>query len=121
PTEAALGSMENPPIGTDGSTLRESSGGLAVYGALYAPLVASLVNSIALTYVGGVWVNYPLSLFKYALFVIPIADWLMLSRLSGKNKAKDISLVKVVLVCFMGLLILGTPWLYSYYFLGTTI
>ncbi|MDG6902093.1 MAG: glycosyltransferase family 39 protein [Nitrososphaerota archaeon] len=96
-------------------------GGLAVYGALYAPLVASLVNSIALTYVGGVWVNYPLSLFKYALFVIPIADWLMLSRLSGKNKAKDISLVKVVLVCFMGLLILGTPWLYSYYFLGTTI
>ena len=98
-----------------------TNGGLAVYGGLYVPLVASLINSVALSYVNGVGVNYPLSIFRDVILLVPVLDWLALRKIAKRGGTSAIPLSKVVLVCFLGLLILGTPWLYSYYFLGIAI
>ncbi|MDG7018511.1 MAG: hypothetical protein JRN16_08150 [Nitrososphaerota archaeon] len=44
--------------------------------------------------------------------------WLALERVSKFTLKRNFPLAVVIVVCFLSLLLLATPELYSYYFLG---
>jgi 4-amino-4-deoxy-L-arabinose transferase-like glycosyltransferase len=92
-----------------------STGSIALYGAFYAPLVASFIASIG---VPNFVADYPLALLKVTLFVVPLVAWLLLEGTSRFTLKRRFPFAVVVLVCFLTLLLLATPELYSYYFLG---
>lgn len=92
-----------------------SVGALALYTVFYAPLVSSYVASVALPFIG---INFPLSYEGDALILAPLAAWLVLLGVSHFAFNKRFPLAPIVLISFFVLLLIGTPQLYSYYFLG---
>lgn len=104
-------------VGGGVGALSRSGGaaGAGLYALLYGPLVVSYIGSTTLPYIGA---NYPLFFLKVLLFFAPAAAWLALDGASMLKTKKHFPLAVVVLVFFFALLILGTPEIYSYYFLG---
>lgn len=93
-----------------------NTGALALYTALYVTLVSSYIASSTL---GDIAFNYTLFIVKDALFVAPIAIWLALDGVFRVKFKKRFPFAPVVLVSFFTLLLVATPALYSYYFLGS--
>ena len=91
-------------------------GALGLYAFFYAPLVASVIASTTLPFIGT---NYPLFFLKLLLLVLPGAAWLALEGVSHFTTKRHFPMGLVLLVCFFAVLLLATPELYSYYFLGT--
>jgi 4-amino-4-deoxy-L-arabinose transferase-like glycosyltransferase len=89
-------------------------GALALYAVFYGPLVVSVIGSTTLS----VGTNYALFALKDILFGFPALAWVVLEGTSRLTVKRHFPLAAVVLTCFFGLLLLGTPDLYSYYFLG---
>lgn len=92
-----------------------SSGALGLYALLYGPLVVSYIGTTTLPYIGT---NYPLFFLKDLIFFAPALAWLALDGVSKFTVKRHFPLATVIIVCFFALLILGTPEIYSYYFLG---
>ena len=92
-----------------------AGGALALYAALFIPLDLSYVASISLPTIA---VNFSLYVLKDALLVAPLVSWLVLEGASRALLKRHFPLVVVVLVSFFVLLLVGTPELYSYYFLN---
>jgi hypothetical protein len=87
-----------------------------MYTFLYAPLVASVIASTSLPFIG---INYALFALKLVLFVVPALVWLALEAVSRLTSKRHFPLSLVLLVCFFAVLLVSTPELYSYFFLGT--
>ena len=92
-----------------------SSGGLGLYALFYGPLVVSYIGTTTLPYIGP---NYALFFLKDVLFFAPALAWLVLEGASSLTLKRHFPLALVVLICFFGLLVIGTPEIYSYYFIG---
>ena len=91
-----------------------NTGALALYGVLYAPLVGLFIGSISSRIS---IVDYPMFFLKEALFAAPFYGLAVALLFARSNHSKRMPLAASVLACFLGLLVLGSPWLYSYYFL----
>ena len=92
-----------------------SVGALAFYTIFYAPLVATIIGSITLPFVGT---NYGLSLLNDVLLVLPGAVWLALEGVSRFTIKRRFPMAVALLVCFFAVLLIATPEIYSYYFVG---
>lgn len=108
-------------LGVGGGLIYLAKGGYSVaigfYSVLYAPLVQSYIASVALPFIGT---NYALYTLQLAVFLAPVGLWLCLDAVSKSTVKLRFPLIVVMVVAFLGLLVLATPQLYSYFFLGKT-
>lgn len=93
------------------------TGALVLYAVLYAPLVEIIIGSVVLPHFEF---NYTLSLLNDLLISLPGVIWLILEGVSWLTAKRRFPLVVVLLTCFFIVLLVGTPEIYSYYFLGMT-
>jgi hypothetical protein len=87
---------------------------LALFTGFYIPVVATSVASSSFPTIA---VDYSLYILKVGLFAVPLFVWLVTGAISRTTKWR-ISLAQIVLASFFVVLLVGTPVLYSQYFLG---
>lgn len=89
---------------------------LGLFSALYVPLVASMTASFTLPVIEF---NYSLFALKVGILLAPILLWALANRvLYSLRRMKRLSFATVLLICYFALLLISTPYLYPYYFLG---
>lgn len=92
-----------------------SFGALALFGALYIPLDLSYIASQSLPTIA---VNTAVYALKVTLLLGPLAAYVAIEGMSIKFLRRGFPLIVMVLIFFFSLLLVGAPYLYSYYFFG---